>query len=199
MNHRALQVLRDEHGALAAVLRSLQLMLDKGPGDQPERFFDVLRAMLFYIDEFPERQHHPTESNLLFPKLARARPELMPVIRQLESEHMHGEGRVRELQHLLLGWELIGDSRRAAFAAALDAYVQFYLAHMRVEEQQLLPAAQQSLAPADWAELDAAFEAHRDPLASGVHEPGYDRLFTRIVLSAPAPVGVGRPLEKAAA
>jgi hemerythrin-like domain-containing protein len=199
MNHRALQVLRDEHGALAAVLRSLQLMLDKGPGDQPERFFDVLRAMLFYIDEFPERLHHPTESNLLFPKLARARPELMPVIRQLESDHVQGEGRVRELQHLLLGWELIGDSRRAPFAAALDVYVQFYLAHMRVEEQLLLPAAQQSLSPADWAELDAAFEAHRDPLASGVHEPGYDRLFTRIVLSAPAPVGVGRPLEKAAA
>jgi hypothetical protein len=44
------------------------------PGDEPERFFDVLRAMLFYIDEFPERLHHPKESDLLFPKLARRVP-----------------------------------------------------------------------------------------------------------------------------
>lgn len=199
MNHSALQVLRDEHGAVAAVLRSLQMMLERGPGDAPERFFDVMRAMLFYIDEFPERLHHPSESNLLFPKLARVRPELLPVIAQLEAEHMQGEGKVRELQHLLLGWELIGDGRRAAFAQALDAYVQFYLGHMRLEEQQLLPAAQASLGPQDWAELDAAIQASRDPLASGAHDASYDRLFTRIVLSTPAPVGVGPALEKAAA
>jgi hypothetical protein len=34
--------------------------------------FDVLRAMLFYIDEFPERLHHTKESELLFPKLRAA-------------------------------------------------------------------------------------------------------------------------------
>ena len=196
MNHPALQVLRDEHAAVAAVLRSLQLMLDRGPGDAPERFFDVLRAMLFYIDEFPERLHHPSESNMLFPKLARARPDLMPVIAQLENDHLQGEGKVRELQHLLLGWELIGDGRRPAFEDALRQYVAFYLGHMRTEEQQLLPAAQQALSPADWAELDATFAEHRDPLASGTQDPRYDRLFTRIVLSAPAPVGVGPALER---
>jgi hypothetical protein len=36
--------------------------------------FDVLRAMLFYIDEFPERLHHTKESELLFPSCANARP-----------------------------------------------------------------------------------------------------------------------------
>ena len=41
----------------------LQIAFDddraRGRATQPERFFDVLRAMLFYIDEFPERLHHP--------------------------------------------------------------------------------------------------------------------------------------------
>jgi hemerythrin-like domain-containing protein len=188
---RALQVLRDEHGAVAAVLRSLQLMLQRGPGDEPERFFDVLRAMLFYIDEFPEKLHHPSESDLLFPKLARARPDLMPVIERLEADHMAGEGRVRELQHLLLAWELIGESRRPAFEEAARAYCEFYFAHMRAEEAELLPAAEASLGAQDWLELDAAFAAGRDPLTATVRDPGYDRLFTRIVLSTPAPIGVG--------
>lgn len=191
MPHPTLQIIRDEHTAVAAVLRSLAMMITRGPGDTPERFFDVLRAMLFYIDEFPERLHHPKESNLLFPRLARLAPELMPVIRRLEADHMLGEGRVRELQHLLLAWELMGESRRAAFTEAAQAYTGFYLEHMRTEETELLPAAQKVLGADDWAELDAAFQKDRDPLAGGARDPCYDRLLARIVLTAPAPIGVG--------
>jgi hemerythrin-like domain-containing protein len=191
MARTALKVIRDEHAALSAMLRSMLQMLQRDPNDQPERFFDVLRAMLFYIDEFPERWHHPKESELLFPKIARAAPELAPVIQRLEDDHINGEHRVRELQHLLLAWELLGDSRRPAFEDAVRRYVAFYLEHMRTEETEVLPAAQKHLGDADWAQLDAAFESHRDPLAGGERDRIYDRLFTRIVMRAPAPIGVG--------
>ena len=191
MPHPALHIIRDEHAALSSLLQSVLLMIERGPGDKPERFFDVMRAMLFYIDEFPERLHHPKESDLLFPRLARAAPELMPVIQRLEAEHMRGEGRVRELQHQLLAWELLGDVRRQEFTEAAKSYVAFYLEHMRIEETQLLPVAQKKLTDSDWAVLDAAFQRSRDPLAGGSYDPCYDRLFTRIVTRAPAPVGVG--------
>ncbi|MBK6005568.1 hemerythrin domain-containing protein [Ramlibacter ginsenosidimutans] len=187
----ALQTIRDEHAAVAAVLRSMLQMLDRDPDQEPERYFDVLRAMLFYIDEFPERRHHPKESDLLFPKLARVAPQLMPVIKKLEDDHMSGEHRVRELQHLLLAWELLGDSRRPAFDQAARAYADFYLHHMRTEETELLPVAQKLLSASDWEQLNAAFSAQGDPLVSGVRDPMYDRLFTRIVMRAPAPIGVG--------
>lgn len=187
----ALQIIRDEHMAVAAVLRSLSMMLERGPGGEPERFFSVVRAMLFYIDEFPERRHHPNESDLLFPRLARVAPELMPVISRLEDDHMHGEGRVRELQHLLLAWELLGESRREAFEQAVQTYVRFYLDHMRQEEIHVLPAAEKVLTDVDWAELDKAFEAERDPLAGGQRDPSYDKLFSHIVNTAPSPIGVG--------
>ncbi len=195
MSHLAASIIHEEHAAVAAVLRSLVAMIRQGPGNEPERFFDVLRAMLFYIDEFPEQRHHPKESNLLFPKLARAHPELIPVIVKLDQDHMAGEGRVRGLQHLLLAWELIGESRRAAFEQQAGEYVDFYLKHMRIEETELMPAAEKGLSAQDWAELDAAFEADRDPLAGGVRDRHYDRLFTRIVLRAPAPIGVGPSAE----
>ena len=195
MSHLAARIIYEEHAAVAAVLRSLLAMLRQGPDTEPERFFDVLRAMLFYIDEFPERRHHPKESELLFPKLARARPELMPVIDRLENDHMAGESKVRELQHLLLAWELIGESRREAFESQAREYVTFYLNHMRTEETELMPAAEKSLSADDWAELDAAFTIERDPLAGGVRDRHYDRLFTRIVLTAPAPIGVGPSAE----
>jgi hemerythrin-like domain-containing protein len=187
----AMRVIRDEHRSLAAMLRSLPPMLDRGPGDEPERFFDVVRAMLFYIDEFPERLHHPKESELLFPRVARHDPTLLGVIEQLESDHVQGEDRVRHLQHLLLAWELLGESRRAEFEDAARKYVQFYLEHMRVEETRILPVAERELSREELAELDAAFGTNADPLATGTADPRFDRLFTRIVMRAPSPIGLG--------
>jgi hemerythrin-like domain-containing protein len=188
-----IRIILDEHAALSAMLKSLVMMLNQGPGDvQPEVFFDVLRAMLFYIDEFPERQHHPKESKLLFPKVARVAPDTLATIERLESDHHNGEQRVRALQHQLVAWELLGEPRRAAFESAARTYVTFYLEHMRTEEQVILPAAEKGLTAADWHELDAAFGTNRDPLTG--HYPrdeAYDRLFTRIVMKAPAPIGLG--------
>ncbi|MEO5672964.1 MAG: hemerythrin domain-containing protein [Ramlibacter sp.] len=198
MPHLATNVIREEHTALAAMLRSLLLLIDNGPGDQPERFFDVLRAMLFYIDEFPERMHHPKESKLLFPMLVRAEPGLAPVIERLERDHAAGEHRVRELQHLLLAWELVGDGRRTLFMQAAQQYVKFYLEHMHCEETQLLTVAERVLTTAQWIELEIAFCCDKDPLAGGRRDPSYDRLFTRIVMAAPAPIGVGPAMDKPA-
>ena len=192
MTQQSLQIIRDEHAALAAMLRSLGMMVDRGPVDEPESFFDVLRAMLFYIDEFPERLHHPKESELLFPSVARLAPETIDVIARLEQDHLKGETAVRELQHLLLAWELVGESRRVAFDQATRRYVAFYLEHMRLEENVILPAALRVLTKADWQALDAAFSSNCDPLTGKYpRDPAYDRLFTRIVMRAPAPIGLG--------
>jgi hemerythrin-like domain-containing protein len=187
-----LSVIRDEHQALSALLQSLAMLVRQGPGDDAARFFDSVRAMLFYIDEFPERIHHPKESERLFPRLALRSPQTRPAIARLDQDHQRGEAAVRELQHLLLAWELLGEGRRAAFTQALTRYVGFYLEHMRIEEHEILPAAEATLSAQDWSELDQAFGANRDPL-TGRHPPTvqYEKLFQRIAREAPAPIGLG--------
>ena len=191
MMPESLRIIHEEHASLAAMLRSLMLMVERGPEDSAEQFFDVVRAMLFYIDEFPERLHHPKESDLLFPKVLRADPSCMETVKRLEDDHLKGESNVRELQHLLLAWELLGELRRGAFTEYARRYVDFYLDHMRIEETVILPSAQKHLTASDWKELDTAFAANRDPLSGHASDPVYDRLFTRIVMKAPAPIGVG--------
>ena len=188
----SLRIIHDEHSALSAMLMSLRMMYERGPGESSEAFFDVLRAMLFYIDEFPERLHHPKESELLFPRVLRAVPQARASIERLDKDHHQGEARVRELQHKLLAWELLGDTRKQEFVDMADRYIDFYLDHMRLEEHEILPLAQQHLSAADWAELDAAFDANRDPMTGKYPiDKIYDRLFTRIVMAAPEPVGLG--------
>lgn len=69
MMHGNLAIICDDHRALSAMLRSILLLLGdhRRRGTLPD--FVALRAMLLYVDEFPERLHHPKESALLFPKL----------------------------------------------------------------------------------------------------------------------------------
>lgn len=186
MAHRSLQIIRQEHASQVTVLRAMRMMVEQGPGDDASMYFDVMRGMLFYIDEFPQRQHHPKESELLFPRVLRVAPELQALVDRLEQEHQSGESAVRELQHLLLAWELLGESRMQVFVEACQRYIVFSCEHMRLEETELLPLAQASFTPADWAELDTAFSQNRDPL-SGQYppDPAYDRLFARIVRNAP--------------
>jgi len=152
----------------------------------------VLRAMLFYIDEYPERLHHPKESNLLFPKVVKASPKVLGAVDRLERDHMYSEKAAREVQHQLLAWELLGSSRRAAFQDAFRKYVDFYLDHMHLEEEVILPEAEKTLSASDWAEIDAAFEKNADPL-TGNYPPSaeYENLFSLIVQRAPAPIGLG--------
>ena len=192
MKHASLQIIRDEHASLAAMLQSMRLMVDRGPANAPENFFDVMRAMLFYIDEFPERLHHTKESDLLFPRVVQRAPHVMATVNRLERDHMAGEKDVREVQHLLLAWELLGKARRQDFVDAFSQYVNFYLEHMRLEESVILPEAEKVLSEADWKELDEAFEKNCDPLTGKYPpDPAYDRLFTRIVMRAPSPIGLG--------
>lgn len=195
MSHATLTIIRDEHQALSAMLRSLSMLLaeHRHKGVPPD--FGVLRAMLLYVDEFPEKLHHTKESELLFPMLRSRSAEAADVLDKLDHDHAQGEKAIRDLEHDLLAYEVLGGDRGARFEQSVNRYIDFYLAHMAIEESKILPLAQRVLTEADWAELDAAFMKNRDPLTG--HEPDdvYRPLFSRIVMSAPAPIGLGPALQ----
>ena len=186
-----IRILREEHAALSAMLRSIQLLLaqHRRHGSPPD--FAALRAMLFYVDEFPEKRHHLKESTLLFPKLRERTSAANSLLDHLDDDHARGEHAIRELEHALLAYEMMGESRRQAFEDATQRYIDFYFTHMRHEEQDILPLCEQWLTPEDWAELDAAFGANRDPLTGHQPEAEYQALFTRIANAVPAPIGFG--------
>ena len=121
---------------------------------------------------------------------ALAVPSSPPTLDQLERDHEHGERAIRDLEHALLAFEVLGEPRREAFEHAVQGYVEFYLRHMAIEESEILPAARRSLDAADWAAIDAAFVANRDPLTG--HEP--DDAVPALVLAHRQPrASPGRP------
>lgn len=199
MAHAALKIIRQEHGALSAILRSLTMLLAEHRRHDSLPDFSVLRAMLFYVDEFPERLHHSKESELLFPKLRARSLAAREVLDRLDRDHARGERAIRELEHRLLAFEMMSEtdqkeSRRELFENALKEYVDFYLDHMRTEETVVLPLAERVLTADDWAEVDAAFQRNRDPLTGHTPDAAYEPLFKKIVSTLPAPLGLGPAL-----
>jgi hemerythrin-like domain-containing protein len=199
--HATLQIIRSEHQALTAMLRSIRLLLAEHRRSNTLPDFGVLRAMLFYVDEFPERMHHTKESDLLFPMLRGKGREADAVLDRLDHDHARGEGAIRQLEHELLGFEMMaetsqGPQRRERFEKAMNAYIDFYLSHMHVEETEVLPLAEQVLSPAEWRRLDEAFSLNRDPIVNYDTDGPYRPVFQKILMHLPAPLGLGPSLER---
>jgi len=194
MTHTTTRIIRQEHAALAAMLRSIVMLLEqhRKKGTLPD--FAALRAMLFYVDEFPEKRHHRKETELLFPKLRARTPMSRDLMDRLDNDHAWGERKIRNVEHALLAFEMLGEPRRGAFESAVDEYVDFYLSHMALEEREILPLAERVLTEEDWRDLDEAFSQNRDPLTGHVADFEYNALFTRIVNIVPAPIGLGPEL-----
>jgi hemerythrin-like domain-containing protein len=193
----AVSILKSEHRSISAVLHGLKQLARDAQDARTRPDFKVFRAMLRYIDEYPERLHHPKEDEHLFARLVRRVPEAGPLVAELKAEHVRGNALVRDLERALLIFEDAWPGGAREFQAAVEAYADFHWKHMRKEEDELLPLAERRLKPDDWKEIDAAFAANADPIA-GMRERDFEQLFTRIVNLAPAPVGLGEPWRKSA-
>lgn len=184
-----------EHSSIAAVLGALSALVrevrDRGKRIDPA----VFRSILYYLDVFPEREHHRKEEDVFFARIRRRTHEADAVLDQLGREHEAGEQAIRDLEQAFVRYEERGAAELPAFAAAADAYVAHYLEHMLKEERQVIPVANRVLTADDWADVEAAFSTHGDPLGDASPDTDMDELFRRIVTIVPAPYGVGAPIE----
>ena len=87
----ALDVIRGEHRNLTAVLNGLWYLVDEVNEGRSKPNFAVLRAMMHYIDTFPDKLHHPKEQLYLFPRVRQRTDTANGALDQLEAEHIHGE------------------------------------------------------------------------------------------------------------
>lgn len=124
------QELRRVHHRLREALDVTRAALDEGiPGES------ATRELLLYCHGFCAAldSHHQVEDRTLFPAIAKAHPELRPVLRSLEQDHSM-------IAHLLGGLSAAVD--RAASSEELDRHLEGIAAlmenHFRYEERQLL-------------------------------------------------------------
>src|SRR5262249_49940596 len=155
---------------------------DRGKRIDPK----VFRAIIYYLDVFPEREHHRNEEFVLFPMIRQRTHAADAFLDQIAREHMMGERAIRDLEHAFLRYEEQGASEFPAFAEAAESFVTNYFEHMRREERDIMPIALRVLTQEDWQLVEAEFGRKNDPLAGVSPETELDELFRRIVMLVPA-------------
>lgn len=186
---KAIDIIHAEHRALGAIVQAFRFVLDGIRAGTLQPDWVLLDALITYITEVPDTLHHPKEDEVLFVKILQVVPEAAELIAKLQQDHLHGAHSTLALRDALHAYRAAGRAGFDAFDAQARTYIDATWKHIGVEEQELLPLARQRLAPQDWAGIDAAFEANKDPWSGPTGE--FRALFSRIVALVPAPHGVG--------
>lgn len=186
----ATTIIRDEHRALASVVKGLQFLIQEiqNRGQTPD--FPLLQAIVSYIEQFPDKLHHPKEDQYLFPALRQRHPAAAAELDLLEDEHHRGTPLTARVAQSLREYQSDA-SRFETFAHAVDDYANFHWAHMSREENVILPLAEKYLTPDDWVGINAAFKSNSDPLVGINTQREFRELFRRLVNMIPAPHGLG--------
>lgn len=176
----AADTIKHEHRALAAVMEVLQRLLADIGKQHAEPDFALLAAALYYIDEFPERCHHPKEDEFLFNALRRRTAEFNTVLDELQADHVRSAQMVGYLERALVHYQAAAPDGFVRFREAVDAYAVLLREHMRKEEQ-MLKRSRVVLDETDWQRIAAAFQANDDPLFGAHGRDEFHKLYLRII------------------
>ncbi len=196
---RALAVIEAEHRNMGRVANALGVLADRLAGSAPaaERAVDLATVGLIadYLGSFTERFHHPKESDLLFARIRRRSNEAAVVIDRLEHDHEmspHQVERIRDLARMPVGATAeVAADRIVGLVGEIGSFRHRLGEHMRLEEDVTFPLARQVLTAEDWRDVDAAFDAHVDPLGDPQAPAEIALLRARITALLPAPEGLG--------
>jgi hemerythrin-like domain-containing protein len=188
---KSLNVIKDEHRSLGAVLHGFLYLVDEIRTGRMAADFKLLHAMLYYLENFPEKLHHPKEDAYLHRYLRLRSPDAAAILDVVEDEHRRSHAQSEQMIAALDDYEKKGEAARDAFLDAVTHYAEFQWRHIEREEDQVLPMAVAVLTADDWRAIDDAFSAHQDPFTSNEHIKEFRHLFREIVRLAPPPIGVG--------
>jgi len=194
MLNTALTIILDEHRSLAAVTHGLRFLVREMREKSVEPDSKLLWAMLYYIDNFPQKQHHPKEEAYLFRRLKMRTREADKAIMELEQQHRAGAAHVKALEMALGRYEAGAPGGREAFMAAAETFADELAVHMALEENVVIPIAKRHLLAEDWVEIAQAFGSNGDPRFGADPDQEFRSMFSRIVNLAPPPIGVGPSL-----
>ena len=190
MDSQAITIIQREHRAVAAVVQCFEHVLDEVKAGKLEPDFALYEAIIDYIQDFPDRFHHPKEDNFLFKAVFERAPDLRPVIEDLKSQHENGERKIADLRWKLEAYKKAPKDAWAPFDTAAREYIEFQRKHIGLEERTVIPTAKRVLTAADWAPIERAYADNEDPIFGNSPRNHFDRLFSRIVALAPHPHGL---------
>ncbi|MBS0347036.1 MAG: universal stress protein [Proteobacteria bacterium] len=177
----AIDIIKDEHRAIAAVVNGLRRQAGRLKGEAAEApDLDFVGALLHYLRSFPDVLHHPKEELHLFSRLAGRDGEIGGLIATLEQQHRDGNAQLTAIETLLA--EVREDAAGGGeLAAAIEHFADAQWQHISSEEKLVLPAARRLLGEEDWRMIESAFRQNGDCRVGSDQDLAFRQLFVRLM------------------
>ncbi len=158
-----LQRLHDDHRHLAVVLDALETLADDGA--PPPARFDLLRAALAYVADYPDAVHHPLEDRL-FDHLLAADLSVAERDDVTDNARRHGDliAATQALRSDLQTLRDPGDEEWEPLRLRLRDFIGAQREHMRFEERRVFPLAERKLSARALREIATEDGRGQDPL-----------------------------------
>lgn len=190
---QALSIIRNEHITLTAVIDALKHVANDVAAGKLTPDYKLLWSILYYIEEFPERLHHPKEETVLFPHVRKRCEDIRDTLDELGRQHINSHPALDRLKAVLGRMEADIAGAKEEFAERCNTYSSFHHQHMKLEETIVLPKAIEVFTAQDWEEVATAFAENKDPLRNGAVQDNewFRQFYRRIVNLVPEPWGLG--------
>ena len=173
-----LRCLRSEHKNIAKLLGVIDSGLDRF---RRSGLLDArpLGHIAQYSLTYPDLYHHPKE-DLLYHRLTRSDPAIESVVENIIDEHKMIADISRRFGAAAQRAAIDGGGPTSDLAHIAQKFVTAYRHHLRIEEDQLFPAAERSLTDEDWAAIDSDARNAPDPLfgprVDAIYQPILDAI-----------------------
>ncbi len=174
-----MRTLHNEHKYIAVLQNSLEKQIKQlAPGSKPD--YRILSDMLDYIANYPDEFHHPLE-DIIYERLVKRHHASISAVEELLAQH---KDMARETQFLLKKVNAICAGKqtpmRNQLRQDLQSYVEFYRAHIDLEEGEVFPAAKKYLQESDWQAINKSLHVVEDPVFSETNTSKYKSLASYI-------------------
>lgn len=167
-----------DHANIARLLELLESeILAIEVGKTPD--YSLLQDIMRYLNEYPDRFHHPQE-NLIFAQLVKRDPDTRDAVDRLVAEHIDISVAGQNFNILIRTSNVDSVSVRERLRISGLAYIRALREHMLKEEKNMFPLAMAILTKEDWQIIEKRIDAIDDPLFDTEIAEGYERLYRLI-------------------
>ena len=165
-----------EHDHILRKLSLLELQyLDLCRGKIPD--YSLMRSIIVYIQEYPEKIHHPLE-DMIFSILLKRKDDV-DFVQELITEHTQLEVVTRKLRESLESLSS-GTVSKEELKQQLSEFLVGQRRHIYREETDVYPLIQSVLTKEDWQQLHSAVPVLDEPMFGRRTREDYERLYREI-------------------
>lgn len=179
--HPIQRQLYNDHHHLQLVLSCFSKEIDRFDFNaQQDPDMEVILNALSYVQEYPDKWHHPAE-DIIFSHLLAKKVKESKLIKKLEEEHNKISQETEKVNQLCRAAAEDCIVPTSDLVESAQRYITLQRTHMEQENEIIYPLMDKLFNADDWKEIEKKIEIQKDPLFNEPSKREFTQLYNHIL------------------